>query len=145
RLVLRETKEPVAFLDVLERARWVQHALTVDDIGVLLERLTADAIHAAVTLLVEVVGITRGDALDQRLHTTLVVSIGRANELVVLDTKSRPHVLEARRDFIGEWLWRHVARRRRLLHFLPMLVHADEQVHVVTTQSMVTRNNVGTD
>src|SRR5205085_11030414 len=43
-LVLREPEEPVALLDGLERARRVQHAFAVDDIGVGLVRFTSDAV-----------------------------------------------------------------------------------------------------
>src|SRR6185503_834226 len=65
-LVLAEAEEPVALLHPLERARGMQHTLSVDDLGILLERLAADAIPPAVRLLVEIVGVVVEDALDQR-------------------------------------------------------------------------------
>ena len=50
-----QPEEPVVLLHPLERARGMQHALSVDDLVVLLERLAADAVVPRVRLLVEVI------------------------------------------------------------------------------------------
>ena len=71
-LVARQAEEPVALRHHLERARRVQHALPVDDLRGLLERLAAHAVQPRVRPLVEIVGIAREDPLDQLLHARLV-------------------------------------------------------------------------
>ena len=144
-LILREPEEPVALLDFLERARGMQHALALDDIGVLLEGLTAHAIHAGIGALIKVIRIALGDHPDQRLHAGLVVRLGGANELIVRNAESGPDRLKARRDFIGEGLRRHAILRRGLLHLLAMFVHADQQMHVVAALATIARDHIGAD
>jgi hypothetical protein len=123
----------------------VQRTLPVHDVGVLLERLAPHAVAPGVRLLVEVPRRALEDAADERLHTGLVVRVGGADELVVGDPQPRPHGLEADGHLVGERLRVHPRRGRGLLHLLAVLVHADEQVHVVPGLPLVAGDHVGPD
>src|SRR5262245_34021109 len=100
----------------------MQHALAVGDLVVALEQLAADAVPALVTLLVEVVGRAFVNALDECLHSSLVVRSRRPPETVVRDRESLPHPLEAARDLVDELLRRQAALRGGLRDLLPVLV-----------------------
>ena len=73
----------------------MQDALSVENLVVLLERLTADAVPSGVGLLIEIVRRLLEDLLDQPLHARLVGGIGRADELVVRDAEQVPDLLRA--------------------------------------------------
>src|SRR5215213_6904519 len=69
----------------------------------------------------------------------------RANELIVRDVETLPHRGESSRDFVDELLRCFTTILRFERDLLPVLVHADEKVHVVAGEAAVTRNRIGTD
>ena len=123
----------------------MQDALSIHNLVVLLERLAADAVPPGVGLLVEVVGRLLEDLLDQFFHSRLVGGIGGSNELIVRDPEQAPDLLRALGDRIDELLRRHFPLRRGLRHLLSVLVHSDEEVHVVAHQAMVAGYGVGAE
>jgi len=123
----------------------MQHALAVHDLVVALERLAADAVPPLVGPLVEVVGPAGEDALDQRPDAGLVRRIGGADELIVRDAEPLPHRAERVRELVHELLRRNAPLLRGLRHLLPVLVHADEKVHVIAPKPVVPRHRVGAD
>ena len=143
--VLAETKEPVALFDPFQRARWMQHALAVDDLCVLLEGFAPDAVPSFVGFLVEVVRVAVDDALDQRLHPGAMHRVRRADELVVRDIQPPPHCAKGLGKRVDERLWLDALLRGGLLDLLPVLIHADEEMDAVTAQPAISRDGIGTD
>jgi hypothetical protein len=93
-LIRREAEEVVRLLDPLGRDP-VLGAQTVDQVGLALELLAADAVQAAVDVLVDVAVVV--DALQERLHEAVMALVGRADEEVVLGTdalRQRPPLLD---------------------------------------------------
>ena len=123
----------------------MEHALAVDDLGVLLERLAADAVPALVRLLVEVGRVALEDALDQRPHARAVRRVRGADELVVRDAEPLPHRAEAIGERVDQRLRRDALRFGGLRDLLPVLVHPDEEVDVVAAQAAIPRDGVGAD
>src|SRR3954452_2321914 len=143
--VSAQPEEPIPLLHPLERARGMEHAFAIHDLGVLLERLAPHAVPALVRLLVEVRGIALEDALDERLHSRAMQGIGGADELIVRDAEATPHRGEVAGERVHEKLWRDALRVGRLLHLLAVLVHPDEKVHGVATQPAISCDRVGAD
>ncbi len=143
--VAGQPEEPVPLFHPFQRPRRVERAPVVGDFGVLLERLAADTIPAAIRLLVEVVWVPREDPLDQLDHACLVLLGGGPDELIVGDRQPLPHRLEAPRHLVYQLLRRQRRRRGGLGHLLPMLVHADQEPDVVAPESVVPRDRVGPD
>ena len=85
------------------------------------------------------------DAFDQRPNAALVRGIRGPNELIIRDRQPAPHLLKDAGDAIHERLRRHAAFIGRLLHLLAMLVHPHQEVDVVTSQAVITGNDVGAD
>jgi len=123
----------------------VQDALPVDDLGVLLERLAPDAVPPFVRLLVEIGRIALEDALDQRANAGAVSLVRGADELIVRHAEPLPHRAEAIGERIDERLRGGALRLGRLGDLLAVLVHADEEVHVVAAQAAVSCDGVGAD
>ena len=71
--------------------------------------------------------------------------VGRADELIVGDAELLPHRLEVIGERIDERLRRDPLRLRGLFDLLPVLVHADEEVHVVAAQAPIARDRVRAD
>src|SRR5947207_9754284 len=115
----------------------LQYGEAVHDLIGTLEELTANTFPALVGLLVEVVRILLVNALDERLHATLVGGVGRANELVVGDAEALPRCLERGGDSVDEGLRRDTTFVRRLLHFLAVLVHPHEEMDVVPSKAAI--------
>ena len=123
----------------------MQDALAVDDLGVLLERLASDAIPPFVRLLVEVGRVVLKDALDQRANARRVLRVGRANELVVRDAEPSPHRLKALGERVDERLRRRGPCLGGLLDLLAVLVHPDQEMHVVAEQAPIPGDGVRAD
>jgi hypothetical protein len=80
-LIGREPEEVVLLLDVLRRDP-VLRAEAVDEIGLALELLAADAVQPCVDVLIDVAVVV--DALQKLLDEALVTLVGRPDEEVVL-------------------------------------------------------------
>src|SRR4051794_3218469 len=118
----------------------MQHALAVHNLGVLLERLTSNAIPPLVRLLEEVVRVALEDARDERLHPGAMRRIRGADELVVGDAELLPHGGKATGQLIHERLRSNAFLECGLLHLLAMLVHADEEIDVAPKQAVIPRD-----
>ena len=81
-LIGRQTEEVVLLLDVLGPSA-VIGAEAVDQVGLVLELLAADAVKAAVDVLVDVAVVV--DPLEELLDEALMTLVRRADEEVVLD------------------------------------------------------------
>ena len=143
--VRAQPEEPVALLHPLEHARGMEHAAAVDDLVVLLERLAAHAVIALVRLLIEVVRAALEDAHDERRDAQLVLGGRGAHELVVRDAEPPPHRLESFRNLIDERLRRNSAIRSGLRDLLAVLVHADQEPHLLAEKTMVAGDDVRAD
>src|SRR5687768_10776047 len=140
-----QPEKPVLLLDPLERARRVHDAFSIDDLVVLLERLTPDAVPPRVGFLVEVVGRVLEDQLDEALYSRLVRRIRCPDELIEGDSEQSPDLLRAFGDRVHQLLWRYTPLRRGLRDFLAVLVHSDEKVDVVAAKAVITRDYNGAD
>ena len=85
------------------------------------------------------------DALDERLHTALVGGIRRADELIVRDRETVPHLLERGSHAVDEGLRRDTSLVGSLTHLLPVLVHPHEKVHVIAGEAAIASNDIGSD
>src|SRR4030095_2234468 len=93
-LIRREAEEVVRLLDPL---RWnpVLGAQAVDQVGLALELLAADAVQAAVDVLVDVAVVV--DALQKLLDEPMMALVGGGDEEVVLGTdafRQRPPLFD---------------------------------------------------
>ena len=138
-----DLEEVVGFLDPLDLAGGVRRALSVHEVLVHLECLTAHAVVAGVHTLRDVPSLL--DAVEQLLHGPFVPGLGGAYEDVVTDGELFPRSLERRGDPVHPRLRVLSRLLGGLGHLLPVLVHPDREVDILTAQPPVPGHTVGAD
>jgi hypothetical protein len=123
----------------------MQHAFAVDDLVVALEQLATDAVPTLVRLLIEIVGVSVVNALDERPNAALVSGLGRPHEAVERDRQALPHGVEARRNLVHEFLWGHATFGRGLRNLLSVLVETGEERDLVAALPVIPRDDVRAD
>ncbi len=75
----------------------------------------------------------------------MVTRLRRAHDVVGGRVEPFAHGGELRRGAVGELLRGHALARRRLLHFLAVLVHAGDEQRVVAVEPLEPRDRIGRD
>ena len=71
--------------------------------------------------------------------------IGRADELVVRDAQQVPDLLRALGHRIDQFLRRDFPLRGCLHDLLAVLVHSDQEMHIVACEAVIACNYIGAD
>ena len=139
-LILRQAEEEV-LLAYPVRFRAVDRTGPLDEVLLLLERLTRDAVPPFVEPLVDIAGCT--DAADEFLHACPVPRLGRPDEVVEGEVETPPDVEELSRHpiAIGQRLFAQFLRLAE--DVLRVFVVPHHEVHVEAGQPLVTRDHVG--
>ena len=137
-----ELEEVVRLLDSLGHGP-VNRALAVDQLGLRLELLTADAIETGVDVLVDVAVVV--DPLDELLDEALVPLVGRADEEVVVGIDEPRQLFPGFGDLIDVGL-----RVEPLLLCHPVdlgavLVRSRQEERLVAALLVMAREDVGRD
>src|SRR6478735_1759506 len=120
-LISGKAKEEILFTDPLRRRRWMQRALAVDEILLLLEGLAANAVPALVDAFVNVAGVV--NSLGQGRHAGLMPGLRGADEIVERQVEALPGSTEL--------LFHLIAVRQRIQRFLGRLFEDVLRVFVV--------------
>ena len=138
----RQPEEPVALLDPL-RLRVVLGALAVDEIGLGLERLAADAVQPGVHVLVDVPVVVQ--LLQEPLHEALVLLVARADEEVVRRIEALRELTPDDRDLVGVLLRRQALLRCDARHLRGVLVDPGQEERFDATLALVAGQDVRRD
>ncbi len=100
-------------------------------LGLTLEGLATRTVVALVAIPIQVTRVA--DPPDQRLNRTRMARLGGPNEIVMRDVQALPHTLETGRElgFLGD--------------LLAVLVHPDDEVHVLACQAAEAGDGVRTN
>ena len=123
----------------------MQDAFALDDLVVVLESFTADAIPALIRFLVEVSGRVLKDSLDQSADSLMMARLCGAHELIIGDRELAPHRLKSFGDLVDQNTGRHAAISGFGRDFLSVLVHTDQKKDVVTAKPAISGKDVGAD
>src|SRR5215831_20264199 len=138
-LIRREPEEVVLLLDVLGRDP-VLGAQAVNEVGLALELLAADAVQAGVDVLVDVAVVV--DALEELLDEALVSLVGRPNEEVVLRIDPARQLSPVFGDPVDVGLGVEALLLRDAVHLRRMLVRAGEEERLLSALAVVPNEHV---
>ena len=138
----REPEEPVPLLDPL-RLPVVLGALSVDEVGLGLERLAADAVQPRVHVLVDVPVVV--EPLQESLDERLVLRVARADEEVVRRIEALGELTPDDRDLIGVLLRRQPLLRGDPGHLRGVLVDPGQEERLGATLALVAGQDVRRD
>src|SRR5207247_180843 len=141
-LVRRQPEEVVLLLDVLGRGA-VLGAEAVDEIGLVLELLAADAVEPRVDVLVDVAVVV--DALEELLDEALVPLVGRADEEVVLSIDTPRQLAPVVGDAVDVLLWVEPLLLGDSEHLGRVLVCTREEEGLVAALAVMPDDYVGRD
>ncbi len=112
-------------------------------LGLTLEGLATRTVVALVAIPIQVTRVA--DPPDQRLNRTRMARLGGPNEIVMRDVQALPHTLETGRELVHQLLRRTPLGRRFLGDLLAVLVHPDDEVHVLACQAAEAGDGVRTN
>jgi hypothetical protein len=104
------------------------------------ELLLAHTVIACVCRLVDLILIK--ELLKDGLNDRLVLRVRRCCPAIEFQAEQRPHLDKFLRISIGELLCRNALAFGRLLDFLTVLVHSGKKVGLLSSTSLVTRDDV---
>ena len=143
-LVGGEAEEPVALLEPLGLGA-VVGALAVDELLLGLERLAADAVQAAVDVLVDVVLSVLLDSREEVLDEPHVALIAGSDEEVVGRVDPPRHLLPGGDDLVGVLPGREPLLRRDARDLVRVLVHTRQEPGVVAALAVMPDDDVRGD
>ncbi len=103
-------------------------------------RLVRHAIPAIVAALIQVARLLH--ALPEILHRMMLARLGGADKVVVRNLKLVPQLSKVRSLRVGPLLRRHAMLGCSLCHLLAVLVHAGQELNVITSGATITRLHV---
>ncbi len=134
-LILRQPEVVALFLQALD-LRSAGRTLVVHELGLGDEELVHAAVPALVLAFVDVAGLL--NAIPDLLRRRVVARLSGADEVVVRDRQVHAHLPEVARDHVGEHLRFSAGLLRRARDFLPVLVGAGQEEHVLPHQTAAT-------
>jgi hypothetical protein len=144
-LIGGEAEEIALLLDPFDggaRGRELLAALARRQLAFIEIGLVADRVPAGVFAEIDVV---LRHAAPEFLRAGLVPRLGRADEIVIGDAECVIERAELRRHLVDQRLRRDAELARRLFDFLPVLVHAGLEAHVITVEAHEARQRVDGD